>query len=128
MAIRWRCPTAELNTAFAHASLVSFRESIDELLAMSAPCGIVNLFFCGRRTSVRDILPDRSAKEQHLLRNHRDISTYLRQIELRRRQPIKSNYAFVRFVKAKEKTDHRALARSAGTNQRDSFAWIRLQR
>src|SRR4029079_8914101 len=57
----------QLDAALPHHRLVAIRKLSDELVAVSNPAGVLDLFDRRARTGVADVLPDRPVGQERLL-------------------------------------------------------------
>src|SRR5262249_5985093 len=66
-------PAGETHAMFANASLVAFGEVLDEVVGISTPSGVEDLFLGGVARAIRDVVVDGVGEEEGVLRNKTDL-------------------------------------------------------
>ena len=87
-----------------------------------------HLFLSGLPVSVADIVENRSAEQDRLLRDQRDLPIPTVHSDLVEILPVDADMPLSRVVEAVEQVHHGCLSGAGGTDDGDQFAWLGFER
>ena len=104
-------PARKLHAALADLRLIAIRKLSDEIIRRCQTCSLFDLLFGRVLTAIRDILCDGIPEEENILLHDTDLSSEILLAERRKRMSVQHDFAFCRFIEAKQQADERTLPR-----------------
>ena len=115
---------AERHAALANDRVVAVRQLADEFMRLRRARAFFNLRPRRLRPTVGDVLSDRRAEQESLLKNHAHRPPQLRQVQLLRIHAVEQHASLRRVVEARDQVHERGLARARRPDDRDGLAWM----
>ena len=104
-------PARKLHAALADLRLIAIRKLSDEIICCCQTCSLFDFLFGRVLTAIRDILCDGIPEEENILLHDTDLSSEILLAERRKRMSVQHDFAFCRFIEAKQQADERTLPR-----------------
>ena len=102
-------PAGKLHAALADLRLIAIRKLSDEIIRRCQTCGLFDLLLGRVLTAICDILCDGIPEEEDILLHDTDLSSEVLLTERGKRMSIQHDFAFCRFIEAKQQADERTL-------------------
>ena len=112
------------NSALANHGVIAVRHSVDELVGVRKFRGAHNFIVRGFGFPISDVLPDRGAKQQALLKHETDLTAQRLNLEAANIDTVDANFAGRQIVKARQQADDGSLAGARRAHQRGQLAGL----